>query len=152
MSELETDNLEDVIDDEIEMLDAEVHDDEPIVESAFDRPGEWYVVRCFSGHEKKVADALNTLVENQDLKNEIYEIVIPEEDVIEIRREKRVTTKKKTFPGYMLVRCRPTIMPAAISSTRTQRGSAVALRAPAVRGAAGSVTTLVLVGSWMVVI
>ena len=93
MSELETDNLEDVIDDEIEMLDAEVHDDEPIVESAFDRPGEWYVVRCFSGHEKKVADALNTLVENQDLKNEIYEIVIPEEDVIEIRREKRVTVK-----------------------------------------------------------
>ena len=78
MSELETDNLEDVIDDEIEMLDAEVHDDEPIVESAFDRPGEWYVVRCFSGHEKKVADALNTLVENQDLKNEIYEIVIPD--------------------------------------------------------------------------
>ena len=38
MSELETDNLEDVIDDEIEMLDAEVHEDEPIVESAFDRP------------------------------------------------------------------------------------------------------------------
>ena len=48
MSELETDNLEDVIDDEIEMLDAEVHEDEPTVESAFDRPGEWYVVRCFS--------------------------------------------------------------------------------------------------------
>ncbi|MBU6233285.1 MAG: transcription termination/antitermination factor NusG [Acidobacteria bacterium] len=139
MSEFETDNLEDVIesDDDRDLVDTdtEVFDDEPVVESAADRPGEWYVVRCFSGHEKKVSDALMTLIENQGLQNEIYEIVIPEEDVIEIRREKRVTVKKKTLPGYMLVRCEPSIenfqtitsIPSAIGFVGPQQSNPIPL-------------------------
>jgi transcriptional antiterminator NusG len=137
MSEFETDNLEDVIetDDELDAVDVDVIDVEPVVESAYDRPGEWYVVRCFSGHEMKVFEALKTLVVNQGLQDQIYEIVIPEEDVIEIRREKRVTVKKKTLPGYMLVRCEPRIenfqtitsIPSAIGFVGPQQSNPIPL-------------------------
>ena len=71
-----------------------------------DRPGtlEWYVVHTYSGYENKVKDNLEKAVENNGMQNLIQEVIVPTEEVVEIRNGKRVTTQHKTFPGYVLVR------------------------------------------------
>ena len=71
-----------------------------------DRPGtlEWYVVHTYSGYENKVKDNLEKAVENNGMQNLIQEVVVPAEEVMEIRNGKRVTTQRKTFPGFVLVR------------------------------------------------
>ena len=71
-----------------------------------DRPGtlEWYVVHTYSGYENKVKDNLEKAVENNGMQALIREVVVPTEEVVEIRNGKRVTTLHKTFPGYVLVR------------------------------------------------
>jgi transcriptional antiterminator NusG len=72
---------------------------------AEDRPGtlEWYVVHTYSGYENKVKDNLEKAVENNGMQSLITEVVVPTEEVVEIRNGKRVTTQHKTFPGYVLV-------------------------------------------------
>src|ERR1700684_3832467 len=112
MSDLET-PLEDVINDVTdgeEILDVTIigdEDDEPIVESAFDRPGRWYIVHTFAGHEQKVIGALNNIVKSRELSDSIYEIYLPEEDVTEFKSGKKVTVSKRMFPSYLLIRCEP---------------------------------------------
>ena len=71
-----------------------------------DRPGtlEWYVVHTYSGYENKVKDNLEKAVENNGMQNLIQEVVVPTEEVVEIRNGKKVTSQHKTFPGYVLVR------------------------------------------------
>ena len=135
MSDVEFEQIDDEIVEEVEGAEVEILEEEPVAESAFDRPGRWYVVRTFSGHEKKVREALEVVIKNQGLQEDIYEIVIPEEDVTEIRRDKRVTTKKRVFPGYMLVRCRPTVdnfqtitsIPSAIGFVGPQKDNPIPL-------------------------
>ena len=72
---------------------------------AEDRPGtlEWYVVHTYSGYENKVKDNLEKAVENNGMQNLIQEVLVPTEEVVEIRNGKRVTSQHKTFPGYVLV-------------------------------------------------
>ena len=71
-----------------------------------DRPGtlEWYVVHTYSGYENKVKDNLEKAVENNGMQNLIQEVIVPTEEVVEIRNGKRVASQHKTFPGYVLVR------------------------------------------------
>lgn len=70
-----------------------------------DRPGtlEWYVVHTYSGYENKVKDNLEKAVENNGMQALITEVVVPTEEVVEIKNGKRVTSLHKTFPGYVLV-------------------------------------------------
>ena len=63
----------------------------------------WYVVRCFSGHEKKVKEYLHREIELQGLQDKIKEILIPSETVIEIRSGKKRTREKNFFPGYIIL-------------------------------------------------
>lgn len=67
---------------------------------------DWYVVRCFSGHERKVKEFLTEEIEERGLEYKIKEILIPTETVIEIRSGKKRTREKNFFPGYMLVYAR----------------------------------------------
>lgn len=64
---------------------------------------DWYVVRCFSSHEKKVKEFLTREIEEQGLEHKIKEILIPTETVVEIRSGKKRTKEKNFFPGYILV-------------------------------------------------
>jgi transcriptional antiterminator NusG len=83
----------------------EIIEDETLIkEHPYDLPGQWFVVNAQSGHEKKVRNNLLTRIKNLKLENKIYEVVIPTEEVIEIRNGKKVNVEKKTFPGYVLVR------------------------------------------------
>ncbi|MDZ7689701.1 MAG: transcription termination/antitermination NusG family protein [Balneolaceae bacterium] len=65
---------------------------------------DWYVVRCFSGHEKKVKEYLEREIDLQGMEDKINEILIPTETVIEIRSGKKRTREKNFFPGYLLLK------------------------------------------------
>ena len=63
----------------------------------------WYNVHTYSGFEKKVSDSLAQRVQAYGLQDEIGEILIPTEDVVEMRSGRKVVTPKRFFPGYILV-------------------------------------------------
>jgi len=64
---------------------------------------QWYIVHTYSGFEKKVAESLAQRVQAYGLQEEIGEILIPTEDVVEMRGGKKVVSSKRFFPGYILV-------------------------------------------------
>jgi len=63
----------------------------------------WYVVHAYSGHEDKVRNNLMKRVESMDMHDRIFEVLVPTEDVIEIKDGQRRHVAKRTFPGYILV-------------------------------------------------
>ncbi len=63
----------------------------------------WYVLRTFSGHEKKVKQYLESEMERLGLEDKIAEILIPTETVFEMRGGKKRTREKTFFPGYLLM-------------------------------------------------
>ena len=64
---------------------------------------QWYIVHTYSGFENKVSEALRQRVQAYGLEAEIGEVLIPTEDVVEMRGGKRVVSSKRFFPGYILV-------------------------------------------------
>jgi len=63
----------------------------------------WYVVHCYSGYENKVQHNLEQRIESMDMKDKIFDVVIPTEEEIEVRDGKRRTIERRVFPGYILV-------------------------------------------------
>jgi len=63
----------------------------------------WFIVHTYSGFEKKVAESLQQRVQAYGLQDEIGEVLIPTEDVVELRGGKKVVSSKRFFPGYILV-------------------------------------------------
>jgi transcription termination/antitermination protein NusG len=78
---------------------------EPVVESPYDRPGQWFVVHTYAGYENKVKSNLESRIASMNMEERIFEVVIPVEDVIEFKNGKKTVVSKKVFPGYLLVRC-----------------------------------------------
>ncbi len=74
--------------------------------SPYDLPGDWYVIHSYSGYENKVKLNLETRTKSMHMEDHIFDVQIPMEDVVEIKNGKKVTVKKKVFPGYILVRMR----------------------------------------------
>ena len=63
----------------------------------------WYVLRTFSGHEKKVRQYLNVEIERLHLQDRLTDIMIPTEKVFEMRSGKKRSREKSFFPGYILL-------------------------------------------------
>ncbi len=63
----------------------------------------WYSVSVLSNFEKKIAEQIRTTAIEQQLEGEIDEVLVPTEEVIEVRRGKKVTTERRFMPGYVLV-------------------------------------------------
>ena len=63
----------------------------------------WYIVHTYSGFEKKVEDSLKQRVQAYGMEDEIGEVLVPTEDVVEMRGGRRVISSKRFFPGYILV-------------------------------------------------
>lgn len=74
--------------------------------SPYDRPGKWYVLHTQSGYEKKVKEKIEARAKSLNMEGKIYEIAIPTEEVTEIKANRKVVSRKKLFPGYLLIRCR----------------------------------------------
>ena len=64
----------------------------------------WYSVSVLSNFEKKIAEQIKTSVVEANLEGEIEEVLVPTEEVIEVRRGKKVTAERRFMPGYVLVR------------------------------------------------
>jgi transcription termination/antitermination protein NusG len=63
----------------------------------------WYVIHTYSGYENKVTANLERKVHSMGMENEIFRVLVPMEDEVEIKDGKKKVTKKKVFPGYVLV-------------------------------------------------
>ena len=64
----------------------------------------WYSVSVLSNFEKKVAEAIKEAAQQQDLEDEIEEVLVPTEEVTELRRNKKVQVERRFMPGYVLVK------------------------------------------------
>ncbi len=88
------------------MAEAEQVQPEPQATEAKPAAGKkmrWYIVHAYSGFEKKIALAIREKAIQQNISDKIGEVVVPSEDVIEVRRGKKVNAERKFFPGYVLV-------------------------------------------------
>ena len=64
---------------------------------------QWFVVHVLSGQEKRVHDRILRQVESEELGDLIFEVLVPQERVEENRKGKKIETKRKFFPGYIIV-------------------------------------------------
>lgn len=65
---------------------------------------QWYVVHTYSGHENKVKANIEKIVENRGMQDLIQSVVMPTEDVVEIKNGQRKVKTRKMFPGYVIVK------------------------------------------------
>ena len=63
----------------------------------------WYVIHVYSGFERKVADSIEEQARQSHLSDEIEKVLVPMEEVVEMRRGEKVNAERKFFPGYVLV-------------------------------------------------
>jgi transcriptional antiterminator NusG len=63
----------------------------------------WYVVHCYSGQENKVRHNLEQRIETMGMKDQIFDIIIPTVEEIEVKDGKRRTVEKRVYPGYLMV-------------------------------------------------
>ena len=67
-------------------------------------PGDWYVVHSYAGYEKKVMANLHQRIASLNMEDYIFQIEVPEEEVMEIKNGQRKMVKRNIYPGYVLVR------------------------------------------------
>jgi transcriptional antiterminator NusG len=63
----------------------------------------WYVIHCYSGYENKVRHNLEQRIETMGMKDQVFDVVVPTQEEIEVRDGKRRTVERHIFPGYVLV-------------------------------------------------
>jgi transcription termination/antitermination protein NusG len=84
-----------------EEIDPELAEFRRVLHSA---PGEWFVVHSYAGYEKRVKGNLQQRITSMNMEDYIFQIEVPEEEVMEIKNGQRKQVKRNIYPGYVLVR------------------------------------------------
>jgi transcriptional antiterminator NusG len=99
------DLLDEGVDGELETseeeIDPELAEFRRVLHSA---PGEWFVVHSYAGYEKRVKTNLQHRIASMNMEDYIFQIEVPEEEVMEIKNGQRKQVKRNIYPGYVLVR------------------------------------------------
>lgn len=69
----------------------------------YDASKQWYAIHTYSGYEEKVAESIRQRAESLDMKDKIFQIVVPKEKMIEVKNGKRKVVEKRIFQGYVMV-------------------------------------------------
>jgi transcription termination/antitermination protein NusG len=103
--EAEDDEADEAADDEAELEDAPEGDPIEEFKDALRRaPGEWYVIHSYAGYENRVKANLESRTTSLNMEDYIFQVEVPQEEVVEIKNGQRKTVKRNKFPGYVLVR------------------------------------------------
>ncbi len=86
---------------------ADLSEAEELEENLAELSGNWYILHVFSGYEMKVKVAIEQKVKEEGLAAVVHKVLIPEEDVIEVKNNKRVERTKRMFPGYVFINMEP---------------------------------------------
>ena len=87
--------------DDIEEIDPELA---IFREKLASMPGEWFVVHSYAGFEKRVKTNLQHRITSMNMEDHIFQIEVPEEEVMEVKNGQRKQVKRNIYPGYVLVR------------------------------------------------
>jgi transcriptional antiterminator NusG len=88
----------------VDAAEAEIDPLEEFREALYSKPGDWYVVHTYSGMENRVKANLENRITSLNMEDFIHEVVVPTEEVAEIRNGQRKMVKRTVLPGYVLVR------------------------------------------------
>ena len=69
----------------------------------YDTSKQWYAIHTYSGYEEKVAESIRQRADTLDMKDKIFQVLVPKEKMIEIKNGKRQVVEKRIFQGYVLV-------------------------------------------------
>jgi len=69
----------------------------------YDDAKQWYAIHTYSGYEEKVAESIRQRADSLDMKDKIFQVLVPKEKMIEIKNGKRRVVEKRIFQGYVLV-------------------------------------------------
>lgn len=97
-----TEELTTPVDDAAEPL-VETQEENGNGDAEDDEDRAWYVIHCYSGYENKVRHNLEQRIESMNMKDRIFDVVIPTQEEIEVRDGKRRNIERHVFPGYVLV-------------------------------------------------
>jgi transcription termination/antitermination protein NusG len=98
---------DDTVEDAEDAEDAEPTEDDPLEafrRELYEKPGDWFVVHTYSGMENRVRANLENRISSLHMEDYIHEIVVPTEEVAEIKNGQRKMVKRTVLPGYVLVR------------------------------------------------
>jgi transcriptional antiterminator NusG len=96
------DDAAEELDDASEQSDEASEEPDDVSEEPDDDRG-WFVVHCYSGYENKVRHNLEQRIESMGMKDQIFDVVIPTQEEIEVKDGKRRSIERHVFPGYVLV-------------------------------------------------
>jgi len=104
-----TSTVETTVDSDEDPIDGPIETDEDDPNAEFRRTlraaiGDWYVVHSYAGYEKKVKGNLANRTISLNMEDYIFQIEVPEEEVMEIKNGQRKMVKRNIYPGYVLVR------------------------------------------------
>jgi transcriptional antiterminator NusG len=69
----------------------------------YDTAKQWYAIHTYSGYEEKVAESIRQRADSLDMKDKIFQVLVPKEKMIEVKNGKRKVVEKRIFQGYVLV-------------------------------------------------
>lgn len=69
----------------------------------YDATQQWYAIHTYSGYEEKVAESIRQRADSLDMKDKIFQVLVPKEKMIEIKNGKRRVVEKRIFQGYVLI-------------------------------------------------